>query len=167
MGMVISATAQQVGRARCWWDGDAHKGTRTGTGSVPPGCMLLCTKATQASLSSCGFSPGTGRLQILPARTTGCKEGRAAAPSPASRVPALHRALLCPAPHLPSAPLETFPYLHGCAMKQNPREEEEEEKKRMHCVQETSHCPHPIFASQSRALPCSCRVLPAAGRHAG
>lgn len=104
MGLVISAMARQVGRARCWWDGDAHKGTGTGTVSVPPGCMLICTKATQASPSSCGFPPGTGRLQILPARTTGCKEGRAGGAEGSSTIPCLSSACSAPNSAVPCAP---------------------------------------------------------------
>lgn len=162
--------AQQVGRARCWWDGDAHKGTGSGIGwSLLAACSdaLRQLKPPPAAVGSLQELEGSKYFLPEPqgAKKGGQEEQRAAAPSPASQVPPLHQALLCPA--LLRVPLETspgnFPDLRGYAMKQNPweEEEEEEEKKRMHCVQETSHCPHPIFASQS------CWVLPAVGRHAG
>lgn len=56
----------------------------------------------------CGFSPGTGRLQMLPARAAGRKgrggqreRGERSARSPASEMSPPHLALLCPAFRLP------------------------------------------------------------------
>lgn len=140
-----------------------------------------------------GLSPGTGKLQMLPARAAGCKgrggqreRGERSTRSPASEMSPPHLALLCPAFHLPGTQAVSSAnppsrklhrqYSHcqqpslpteTCLAVPRSRSQGRRRRREGGCTARGGNLSTPPSQSKSQALPCSRSVLPATGWPAG